>query len=289
MAQSESGERTAFVLAGGGSLGAVQVGMLAELIGAGVRPDVIVGVSAGALNGAFLAFDPSLDMVERMATLWSRITTKEALGLSWRSLFGFLGFRDHIANPQGLRSLLERELPYKLFSETAVPLHLVCADLVTGDEVVISEGDVAHAVIASTAIPGLFPPVQHHGRYLVDGAVAACTPISVAAALGATRVIVLPCGFACALNAVSKRALGRAMHAITLLGARELRRDYEYYSSLLDMRIAPPICPLSQSSYDYSNGANLIARARASTRAWIDGGGLTRGDFPNQLLIHSHA
>jgi Patatin-like phospholipase len=73
---------------------------------------------------------------------------------------------------------------------------------VTGDEVVISEGDVAHAVIASTAIPGLFPPVQHHGRCLVDGALAACTPISVAA-----------------------------------------------------------ICPMSQSSYDYSNGANLIARA----------------------------
>jgi NTE family protein len=176
-----------------------------------------------------------------------------------------------------------------LFAETAVPLHLVCADLVTGDEVVISEGDVAHAVIASTAIPGLFPPVQHHGRYLVDGAVAACAPISVAASLGATRVIVLPCGFACALNAVSKRAFGRAMHAITLLGARELRRDHQHYSSLLDMRIAPPICPLSQSSYDYSNGANLIARARASTRAWIDGGGLTRGDFPNQMLIHSHA
>ena len=96
----------------------------------------------------------------------SRRTTCAVLGL-----FGFFGFRDHIASPQGIRSLLERELPYRSFSETAVPLHLVCADLVTGDEVVISEGDLAHAVIASTAIPGLFPPVQHHGRYLVDGAV----------------------------------------------------------------------------------------------------------------------
>src|SRR5271169_4185447 len=146
---SSTDQKTAFVLAGGGSLGAIQVGMLAELIGSGVRPDIIVGVSAGALNGAFLAFDPSLEMVERMAALWSRITTKEALGLSWRSLLGFFGLRDHIASPQGLRSLLERELPYKMFAETTVPLHLVCAELVTGDEVVISEGDVAHAVIAS--------------------------------------------------------------------------------------------------------------------------------------------
>ncbi len=289
MTQKDSERRTAFALAGGGSLGAVQVGMLAELIGAGVRPDIIVGVSAGALNGAFLAFDPSLDTVERMAVLWSRMTTKEVLGLSWRSLLGFFGFRDHIASPQGLRSLLERELPYRLFAETAVPLHLVCAELVTGKEVVISEGDVAQAVIASTAIPGVFPPVQREGRHLVDGAVASCTPISVAAALGATQVIVLPCGFACAHNTISKRALGRAMHAITLLGARELRRDYEHYSSSLVMRIAPPICPLSQSSYDYSNGAHLIARARASTRAWIDGGGLNCGDFPDQLSIHSHA
>jgi NTE family protein len=288
MAQ-EPEQRTAFVLAGGGSLGAVQVGMLAELIGAGVRPDVIVGVSAGALNGAFLAFDPSPRMVEQMAVLWSSMTTREVLGLSWRSLLGLLGFRDHIASPEGIRSLLKRELPCQTFAETSVPLHMVCADLVTGKEAIISSGNIAEAVIASTAIPGVFPPVEHEGRYLVDGAVAACTPISVAAALGATKIIVFPCGFACALNNVSKRAIGRAMHAITLLGAAQLRHDYEYYSKSVVMRIAPPICPLSQSSYDYSKGASLIARAREVTRAWIDGGGLDRSDFPNQLLMHSHA
>jgi NTE family protein len=99
---------------------------------------------------------------------------------------------------------------------------------------------------------------------------------------------VLPCGFACAANAVSRRALGRAMHAITLLGARELRRDFEHYSTTLPMHIAPPICPLSQSSYDYSNGAELIARARDTTRTWIAGGGLTRCEFPHQLVAHSH-
>lgn len=282
-------ERTAFVLAGGGSLGAVQVGMLAELTEAGIHPDMIVGVSAGALNGAFFAHDPTPDTVRRMAELWTRITTKEVLGLSWRSLLGIIGLRDHVASPRGLRSLLQRELPYEIFEETAIPLHMVCAELVTGDEVVISEGNVAEAVVASTAIPGVFPPVKYRGRVLVDGAVAACTPISVAAALGATRVIVLPCGFACAQNAVSNNALGRAMHAVTLLGARQLRRDFEHYSHSMAMRIAPPLCPLSQSSYDYSNGAGLISRARASTRSWIDGGGLDSGEFPTPLTIHSHA
>jgi NTE family protein len=286
---SSTEEKTAFVLAGGGSLGAIQVGMLAELMSAGVRPDIIVGVSAGALNGAFLAAAPTLETVTRMGVLWERITTREVLGLSWRSLLGLIGLRDHVGNPRGLRQLLDTELGYRTFSETAIPLYLVCADLVTGDEVIISEGDVAQAVLASTAIPGVFPPVAYQGRYLVDGAVASCTPISVAVAAGATRVFVLPCGFACAQKKISTWAIGRAMHAISLLGARQLRRDFEHYAASLVMRIAPPLCPLSHSSYDYSKGAELIAKARESTRTWIEGGGLARCEYPEQLNMHVHS
>jgi NTE family protein len=286
--QEATTPETAWVLSGGGSLGAVQVGMLAELIAEGVRPDFIVGVSAGALNGAFLAHNPCADTVTRMATLWSEITTREVLGLSWRSMLGMLGLRDHVASAQGLRNLLLRELPYRIFSESSIPLHLVCTDLITGEEVVISEGDVIEAVIASTAIPGVFPSVLYHGRHLVDGAVSASTPISVAVRLGATRVIVLPCGFACATNTIPKHPWGRAMHAITLMGARQLLRDFEHFSQSIIVSIAPPVCPLDQSSYDYSNGAKLIARARESTRQWLDKDGLACHDFPAQLTIHSH-
>ena len=131
--------------------------MLAELIAEDVRPDLIVGVSAGALNRAFLAHNPCADTVTRMATLWSEITTREVLGLSWRSMLGMLGLRDHVASAQGLRNLLLRELPYRSFSETSIPLDLVCTDLITGEEVVISAGEVIEAVIASTAIPRRVP------------------------------------------------------------------------------------------------------------------------------------
>jgi NTE family protein len=79
--------------------------------------------------------------------------------------------------------MLLRELPYRSFSESSIPLHLVCTDLITGEEVVISAGEVIEAVIASTAIPGVFPSVLYHGRHLVDGAVSASTPISVAVRL----------------------------------------------------------------------------------------------------------
>ncbi|MEP7245479.1 MAG: patatin-like phospholipase family protein [Gammaproteobacteria bacterium] len=112
---------TALVLAGGASLGAIQVGMLAVLVAGGFRPDFVVGVSAGALNGAFFAHDPTLATLERMTSLWCGVTTRQALGLSWLSLRGVLGLRDHIANPRGLRTLLERHLPHRRFEELSLP------------------------------------------------------------------------------------------------------------------------------------------------------------------------
>jgi NTE family protein len=279
---------TAFVLAGGGSLGAVQAGMLAELAASGERPGFIVGVSAGAINGAFFAHDPNSANAERLASMWTRVTTREALGLSWRVLLGIVGLRSHVANPRGLRTLLSRELPCRRFDQTAVPLHIVCTELVTGEEVVLSAGDLVEAALASAAIPGVFPPVEIGGRTLVDGVVAAGTPIATAVRLGARRIVVLPCGFACAAKTVSRGALGRAMHAITLLGARQLRQDFEHYSGSVAIQVVPPLCPLEHSSYDYSRAADLIARARASTRQWIESGGLGRCEFPFQLTMHAH-
>ena len=278
----------AFVLAGGGSLGAVQAGMLVELIAADVRPDLIVGVSAGALNGAFLAYDPSPSTVEHIAELWRRISTREALGLSWQSFLGVIGLRGHLADARGLRGLLDRELPYREFSATQVPLHIVAADETSGAEVVLNSGNVAEAVLASTAIPGVFAPVVIAGRRLIDGVVASGTPIATAVRLGATRLIVLPCGFTCVEKAVPRHAVGRAMHAITLLGARQLRQDFEHYAGRVSLRLVPPLCPLRHSSYDYSHGAALIAAARETTRRWLDEGGLDRDGFPQQLQLHSH-
>lgn len=280
--------RTAFVLAGGGSLGAAQVGMLEALTAAGERPDFVVGVSAGAINAAFFAVDPSPATVARMAALWRSFTTRRALGLSWRSALGILGLRDHVASPAGLRRLLEAELGYTTFDAAAVPLHVVCTDLASGAEVVLSAGGIVEAVLASAAIPGVFPPVDVGGRTLVDGAVAANTPIATAIRLGATRLVVLPAGFACAVQRVAGGALGRAMHAITLLGARQLRHDFERFSAATPIHVVPPLCPVGHSSYDYSQAASLIERAGGSTRAWLAAGGLTQRHFPGELGEHTH-
>jgi NTE family protein len=280
--------KTAFVLAGGGSLGAAQAGMLTELCAAGERPDLVVGVSAGAINAAFFARDPSQSTVAHMAALWTAMTTRSALGLSWRSLLGVVGFSDHIATPTGLRALLTGELGYRTFAETQVPLHIVCADGLTGQEVTISRGDVVKAVLASSAIPGIFPAVTIDDRRLVDGAVAANTPIATAIRLGAGRLIVLPAGFACALPRPPTRPVARAMHAITLLGARQLRHDFDRYAHTTPIYIVPPLCPVGHSAFDYSHGAELVERARRTTHDWLAAGGLTRREFPGELAPHVH-
>ncbi len=276
------------MLAGGGSLGAVQTGMLMELCAAGVRPDLIVGVSAGALNGAFLAYEFTPQMLERMAALWARVRTREILPISWGSLLGLIGRRGHVSTGRGIRALLERELPYRKFSESRVPLYIVAAEQQTGLEVLLSEGDVIEAVLASTAIPGIYPAVELNGQSLVDGVVATGTPIATALKLGATQLTIVPCGFTCAQASVPRHAVGRAMHAITLLGARQLRADYAAYSDRAQLCVVPPLCPLAHSTYDYSHGAALVSAARAATRRWIEDGGLEKREFPLELVVHGH-
>ena len=275
--------RTAFVLGGGGSLGATQVGMLRELLVQGIRPDIVVGVSAGAINGAFFAQQPTLDRLNMLAGLWAGVSTREALGLSWRSLLGVLGMRDHVANPAGLRRILQRNLSYRSFAETVIPFHVLCAEMQTGRAVILSEGAVIDAILASAAIPGVFPAVVISGRLLVDGAVASRTPIEAAISLGATQLFVLPCGTATDHEVTKGGALARAMHAINLLGARQLRCDVERFSGQAAIHVVPPPA-INCAPYDYSHGRELIERAGASTRCWLDSDSFSYRAAPERVL-----
>jgi NTE family protein len=134
----------------------------------------------------------------------------------------------------------------------------------------------------------VFPPVLIGGRLLVDGGVANNTPISTALRLGAKRIIVLPTGFACALKQVPSGAIARAMHALSLLVARQLVRDAEQYAGTVELRIVPTLCPLDLSPYDYSACGALIDRAAANTRKWLESGGLERAGTPGELHEHTH-
>ncbi|MEO7072353.1 MAG: patatin-like phospholipase family protein [Rhodanobacter sp.] len=287
LSKAQLPERTAFVLAGGGSLGAVEVGMLQALLAWGEVPDFIVGSSAGAINAAYLGADPTVAGAQALQQIWCALKRREVLPITLGSVLGLLRHRDHLVNPTGLRRLLERCLPYRRLEDAVLPVHIVATDVLTGQEVLLSSGSVIDAVLASAAVPGVYPPVSINGRWLIDGGVANNTPISVAVALGATRVIVLPTGFACALERAPSGIVSGAVHALSLLVARQLVRDAERYANgAVSLHIVPSLCPLGVSPYDYSAAAVLIDRARTSTRQWLHGGGLFADGIPPQLREH---
>jgi NTE family protein len=281
---------TAFVFAGGGSLGAIEVGMLRELLDRGERPGCVVGASAGAINAAYFAGRPDGAGVAMLEAMWCRIRRQDIMPLTMLGLLGMvLRRRPHLVEATALRVLLEKNLSYARVEHAAIPLHIVATDMLAGNEIVLSTGPVVDAVLASAAIPGVFPPVRIGGQDLVDGGVANNTPISVAVALGATRIVVLPAGFACALRAPPSSAIAQAMHALTLVIARQLVRDLEFYSSRAEIIVVPPLCPLEVSPYDYTQCDRLIERAAEKTRGWLAEGGLERAFIPGELREHAHA
>jgi NTE family protein len=280
---------TAFVFAGGGSLAAVQVGMLHELVAHGVRPDIVVGASAGAINAAYFANAPDNAGIARLEQLWSTIRRREIMPLSLRAMLAMLLFRrPSLISVDGIRKLLESNLDFGLIENTQLPLHIVATDNLSGSEVVLSRGPVVEAVMASAAIPGIFPPVRIDGRDLVDGGVTNNTPISVAIELGAQRIVVLPTGFACALQRPPVTAIAQVLHALSLLVARQLVHDLQRYASVAQLFVVPPLCPLDVSPYNYSACSALISRAKDNTRTWLEADGLHKPAIPMQLHEHHH-
>jgi NTE family protein len=280
--------KTAFVFAGGGSFGAIQVGMMHSLAAHGISADMVVGSSVGALNGAYYAGDPTLDGVLKLETIWRGLTRHDVFPVTWWTLLGFLWRRDFLIPHDGIQKLIDDHMPYRNLQDASVPVHIVATDIVTGDSVVLSEGSVAQAVIASTAIPGAFAPVRYKDFYLADGAISSNTPIKIAVAKGATRLIILPTGYACSTNTPPTGAVANALHALTLLIARQLVSELEDIAPDIEYYVVPPLCPLVGSPYDFSRTSDHIERAIASTDAWLAQGGLQKSGIPDEMRPHAH-
>jgi NTE family protein len=280
--------KTAFVFAGGGSFGAIQVGMLHSLAAHGIIADMVVGSSVGALNGAFYAGDPTLKGVEKLGAIWRGLTRQDVFPMSWRTVLSFLWRRDFLIPHDGIRKLIDDHIPYRNFGDARLPLHIVTTDIVSGDSVVLSEGPIAEAIVASTAIPGAFAPVHYGDRYLADGAISSNTPIQVAVKKGARRLIILPTGHACATEKPPIGAVANALHALTLLIARQLVSELESLGPEIEYFVVPPLCPLVGSPYDFSRTADHIARAIQTTDAWLAQHDLQQGRIPDEMRPHGH-
>ncbi len=279
----------AFVLSGGASLGAIQVGMLRALYERDIKPDVIVDTSAGALNGAYIASRPQTpSTAESLARIWRGLRRGQVFPVNpLTGLLGFLGVRDHLVPESGLERLIERHVQCPELEEFLIPLHVVAVDVVTGQELRLSHGPVLEAVLASAAIPGVLQPVSWEGRALMDGGVANNTPISHAVELGAERIYVLPTGHACSLDEPPHGALAMALHAISLLTHRRLIDDIERHRADAHLVVMPPPCPLDIQPIDFAHADELIDVALLDARDFLDGGGETRE--PIRMRMHRHS
>jgi NTE family protein len=280
--------KTAFVFAGGGSFGAIQVGMMHSLAAHGISADMVVGSSVGALNGAYYAGDPTLNGVRQLESIWRGLHRHDVFPVTWRTLLGFVWRRDFLIPHDGIRKLIDDNIPYRNLQDASLPVHIVATDIISGNSVVLSEGSTAEAIVASTAIPGAFAPVRYRDFYLADGAISSNTPIRVAVAKGAKRLIILPTGYACAMHAPPAGAVANALHALTLLIARQLVSDLESLAPDIEYFVVPPLCPLVGSPYDFSRTADHIERAILSTDAWLAQNGLEQSEIPHEMRPHRH-
>jgi NTE family protein len=281
--------RTAFVFSGGSSLGAIQVGMLKVLVESGFSPDFVVGSSVGAINAAYFAADPTIDGVSRLERLWCELRRSDIFPVGvFSSVLRVLSGRGHIVESRALEQLLARHLPFKKLEEVKLPCHIIATDMLEGIELRLSRGPAIPALLASAAIPGVFPPVKLGTHFGVDGGVANHTPISAAIELGAERLIVLPTGYSCALPAPPRRAIAAALHGLNMLIACQTVNAVRRYRQVVEIQVVPPLCPLNVSPYDFAAAGELIKRAQESTREWLKHGVEPVDGIPHELPPHTH-
>lgn len=252
-----------FVLSGGASLGAIQAGMLQALYERGIAPDLIVGTSVGAINGAYVASRPQTPETARgLADVWRGLRRAEVFPFNPASaLIGVAGRRNYAVPDGALRRLIDSQLEFDRLEEASIPLHVVAVDVFNGRERRLSRGPALEAIMASSAIPGVFAPVEWEDTELIDGGVANNTPISHALELGCDRVYVLPTGTACALPEAPHGTLGMALHAMSLLVQQRLGAELEALSGDERIVVLPPPCPITIQPADFSHADDLIVRA----------------------------
>jgi NTE family protein len=261
--------RTAFVLSGGGSLGAVQVGMLQALAEAGIRPDMLIGTSVGAVNAAWIGGRPDHDGALLLGQVWRGLRRQDIFPLSpWSGARGLLGRSNHVISNTSLGQVLRKHLPFERLEEAAVPVHVIATELKTGRAVLMSSGPAVPALLASTAIPGIFPPVTIGRRDFIDGGVANHTPIAAAMDLGASRIFVLPVGYPW-LRQEPANALGMALHALARFIEQKLDAEVAAYRHLADIQVLPTLDAPAVSPADFSHTDELITRGYKSCRKYL--------------------
>ena len=266
----------AFVLPGGGALGSYQVGVLRALTEVGVVPDQLVGVSAGSVNAALFAWNGGIDGLHRMEAIWRGIKRRDLMRVHpGRLALAVAGRQSSFLDNRHGRSFLHRHLGQRLLEHAPTPLALVATDLSTGEAVALTTGDTTTAVLASSAFPGVYPPIHIAGRTFIDGGVVADVPLDIALGLGAATALVLSVPLA-ALAAVALSLhcwqgddvagfenTGEAL-SVEAHGRTVLRRPPP---GLVVVEIDAP--PTSLTTFAVGRSADMIEAGYAATGTWL--------------------
>ncbi len=195
MDSTEPPAQTAFVLGGGGVLGAHEVGMLRALAECEIAPDLILGTSIGAVNGALFAGDPTPDGVERLSELWQGSDLAEiTAGSVLRRVGTLVRSGTHVESLEAAQARLRSALPHRRVEDLSVRFQCVAASIERAAEHWFTAGDLADVVLASCAVPGILPPVEIDGEHFIDGGIVNSIPVARAVALGARVIYVLQVG-----------------------------------------------------------------------------------------------
>jgi NTE family protein len=216
----------AYVLGGGGSRGAVQLGMLRALAQTDLRPDLVVGTSVGALNGAIVASDPD-GAAAKLAEIWPRIDRQQVFpgGFVRNTIAATAARRPFVFDPTPLSALLAEYVSASRIEDLELPFVAIATDLDSGARVELDSGDLRSALLASSAVPVAFPWVERDGRRLVDGALVANVPVRQAVARGARSVMLLDCGIFGAEGRWSEGIVGVIVQSLAIAGRQQVTAD----------------------------------------------------------------
>lgn len=263
----------AFVLPGGSNLGAIQIGMLKVLAEEGIEPDLLVGTSIGAVNASYLGFHGGLAGLGDLEQVWLKTTRRQAFPLRLDVVaLGLIGRRHNLVPSSAVIKFLRPLLGDRRIEEASPRVAIVTTDSGSGESVVLSEGPALPAVVASSAIPGMFSPVALAGRWLMDGSVSADMGLLQAQALGATTIYALSTRPPTAGRPPPKGTLAMLMRAAALLEDRIIADDLAALEAGTAVHvIPPPFLGVDLLPYDFRRTAELIERGYDAARAWFEG------------------
>jgi len=277
----ESNRPVAFVLSGGGNLGALQIGMMRALLEHDIRPDLIVGCSVGAINGAGLAEDPTLAGALRLERLWRALDGRELMPAGWLPNPVAIARRgEAIHESQGLRRHLEQTLTARTFEELAVPFQCVATDVVGVREVWFRSGPLIEPILASAALPAVYPAVEIDGVRYLDGGIVDDVPMSRAVELGARTLYVLQVGLFSRPRPEPKRPLDVAVQAYWIARHHRFKRELAAMPSDIELHLLPTGQTPQMRYNDFTRTSELISLAYEASSAYLAG-----RELPSEILV----